>query len=74
MDIDPLNTVETIEETKPSDRTMMRLNMLVAITVAILATFMGICKVKDDNIVQGMQQAQANKPDHWGVYQARNNR
>ena len=33
---------------------------------------MGICKVKDDNIVQGMQQAQANKLDHWAFYQARN--
>jgi hypothetical protein len=45
---------------------------LVAITVALLATFMGICKVKDDNIVQAMQQAQADKLDHWNFYQARN--
>ena len=49
-----------------------RLNAAVAITVAILATFMGICKVKDDNIVQAMQQAQADKLDHWAFYQARN--
>ena len=49
-----------------------RLNQCVAITVALLATFMGICKVKDDNIVQSMQQAQANKIDHWSFYQARN--
>jgi len=48
------------------------LNAYVAITVALLATFMGICKVKDDNIVQSMQQAQANKLDHWNFYQARN--
>jgi hypothetical protein len=40
--------------------------------VALLATFMGICKVKDDNIVQSMQQAQADKIDHWSFYQARN--
>jgi hypothetical protein len=33
---------------------------------------MGICKVKDDNIVQAMQQAQADKLDHWSFYQARN--
>ena len=45
---------------------------MVAVTVAVLATFMGICKVKDDNIVQGMQQAQADKLDYWGFYQARN--
>ncbi len=49
-----------------------RLNTWVAITVALLATFMGICKVKDDNIVQAMQQAQADKIDHWSFYQARN--
>ena len=30
------------------------------------------CKVKDDNIVQAMQQAQADKIDYWGYYQARN--
>ena len=35
---------------------------------------MGICKVKDDNIVQAMQQAQADKLDHWAFYQARNMR
>lgn len=72
MDIDPLETVENLDESKPGDRAAFRLNMLVAITVAILATFMGICKVKDDNIVQSMQQAQANKLDHWAFYQARN--
>src|SRR5215467_12643139 len=44
----------------------------VAITVALLATFLGVCKVKDDNIVQAMQQAQADKIDHWTFYQARN--
>lgn len=49
-----------------------RLNTLVAITVALLATFMGVCKVKDDNIVQSMQQAQADRIDHWSFYQARN--
>ncbi|WLI90037.1 DUF4337 domain-containing protein [Massilia sp. R2A-15] len=48
------------------------LNRRVAVTVALLATFMGVCKVKDDNIVQGMQQAQADKIDHWSYYQARN--
>ncbi len=40
--------------------------------VAMLATFLGICNVKDDNIVQGMQAAQAEKIDLWGFYQARN--
>jgi hypothetical protein len=72
MEINPLDPVDTVNQQQTNDRRIARLNMLVAITVAILATFMGICKVKDDNIVQGMQQAQANKLDHWGFYQARN--
>jgi hypothetical protein len=72
MDINPLDTLDSLEDSTSSDRAAMKLNMLVAITVAILATIMGICKVKDDNIVQGMQQAQANKLDHWAFYQARN--
>jgi hypothetical protein len=49
-----------------------RLNAAVAISVALLSTVMGVCKVKDDNIVQAMQQAQADKLDHWSFYQARN--
>lgn len=71
MEIDPLETVETVN----ADHTPKKapwLNPAVAVTVALLATFMAICKVKDDNIVQGMQQAQADKLDHWQFYQARN--
>ena len=49
-----------------------RLGARVAVTVALLATFLGVCKVKDDNIVQAMQQAQADRLDHWNFYQARN--
>ncbi|HEY0953141.1 MAG TPA: DUF4337 domain-containing protein [Roseateles sp.] len=48
-----------------------RLNAVVAVTVAVLATFLGICKVKDDNIVQAMQQAQVDKLDYWAYFQAR---
>jgi hypothetical protein len=69
MDIDPM---ELLESAKPEKARLAWLNPAVAITVALLATFMGICKVKDDNIVQGMQQAQADKIDHWSYYQARN--
>lgn len=57
---------------KAAERRKSRLNTAVALTVALLATFMGICKVKDDNIVQGMQQAQAQEVDNWNYYQARN--
>src|SRR3954469_24957052 len=69
MEIDPLDSVDD-EDTVAASHS--RLNSRVAITVALLATFMGVCKVKDDNIVQGMQQAQADKIDHWTFYQARN--
>jgi hypothetical protein len=71
MDIDPLDIVES-SKTAAEHRKSRWLNPAVAITVALLATFMGICKVKDDNIVQAMQQAQADKLDHWQFYQARN--
>ena len=73
MDIDPKDIVETAKAaTEQTEARAARLNAAVAITVAVLATFMGICKVKDDNIVQAMQQAQADKVDHWSYYQARN--
>ena len=71
MDIDPKDVVGTAEEAARETKNS-RLNSAVAVAVALLATFMGICKVKDDNIVQGMQQAQADKIDHWAYYQARN--
>ena len=69
MDIDPKEIIDTAQS---ANERSARLNAAVAVTVAVLATFMGICKVKDDNIVQGMQQAQADKLDHWAYYQARN--
>jgi hypothetical protein len=69
MELDPKDTIEQAREAAEKSS---RLNMTVAVTVALLSTFMGICKVKDDNIVQAMQQAQANKLDHWAFYQARN--
>jgi ribosomal protein S13 len=77
MDLDPLELVaepsgfDDDDKTPPRSKTH-RLNAAVAITVALLATFMGICKIKDDNICQAMQQAQADKIDHWSYYQARN--
>lgn len=83
MDIDPFDSPATPDlgdddasgvagAASASAAAASRLNARVAITVALLATFMGICKVKDDNIVQAMQQAQADKLDHWSFYQARN--
>lgn len=62
---DPIESV--IEDSEPAsraDQATSRLNSWVAITITLIATFMGICKIKDDNIVQAMQQAQADRIDH----------
>ncbi|MBN3922643.1 DUF4337 domain-containing protein [Nostoc sp. NMS4] len=76
MDINPLDLVEDekdeVETSLKREKRKGRVNSAVAIAVALIATFMGICKVKDDNLVQAMQQAQANKIDDWALYQARN--
>jgi len=48
-----------------------KINALVALFVAITATFMAICNVKDGNIVQAMDQAQAHSIDSWSYYQAK---
>jgi hypothetical protein len=49
-----------------------QLNNYVAITVVLFVTFMGVCKVKSDNVVQAMQKAQADRIDTWSFYQSRN--
>ena len=75
MEIDPLDNLKDDSDdaaSKTEDKRRRRLNNMVAVTIALLATFMGICKVKDDNIVQAMQQVQADKIDYWDWYQARN--
>jgi hypothetical protein len=76
MDPDPMQYVEEDDDEKMTEKVeaknTRKLNTLVAISVALLATFMGICKTKDDNIVQAMQQAQADKIDNYSWYQARN--
>ncbi len=78
MDPDPMQFLEEDGDKKETKTTIevkksrAHLNTMVAISVALLATFMGICKVKDDNIVQAMQQAQADKIDNYSWYQARN--
>src|SRR3989442_3597369 len=78
MDPDLMQFVEEgkdkkdISEANETKNSKAHLNTLVAISVALLATFMGICKVKDDNIVQAMQQAQADKIDNYSWYEARN--
>jgi hypothetical protein len=57
---------ETIEQS-PHDR----LHSLIAVAVAVSATFMALCNVKDGNVVQAMAQDQARQVDAWAYYQAK---
>ncbi|MBS1512309.1 MAG: DUF4337 domain-containing protein [Bacteroidetes bacterium] len=64
---------ETIQE--PLEKAgKSNINSRVALFVALTATFMAICNVKDGNIVQSMQQAQAHGLDAWSYYQAKSTR
>jgi hypothetical protein len=55
-----------------SERAEDRLNNLVAITVALLATFMGILAIKGDNVGQAINKSSADRINSWSWYQARN--
>lgn len=48
-----------------------KINALVAIWVALTATFMALCNVKDGNIMQAMSQAQSHSIDAWAYYRAK---
>jgi hypothetical protein len=61
---------ETISEAIEKGRES-RINTVVALSVAITATFTALCNVKDGNIVQGMEQEQAQTVDAWAYYQAK---
>jgi hypothetical protein len=67
--MEPNELIEQAQEAGGS-----RLGSIVALSVAVLAVFMGLFKVKDDNICQAMQQAQADRIDNWGWYQAHKTR
>lgn len=47
------------------------LNTYIAGMVAVVATFMAICNIKDGNIVQTMAQVQSKSVDSWSYYQAK---
>jgi hypothetical protein len=48
-----------------------RFNGYIALFVAVVATFMALCNVKDGNVVQAMQQSQAKAIDQWAYYQSK---
>jgi len=61
---------ETIQESlEQTNRN--KINSRVAIFVAIIATFMALCNVKDGNLVQAMSQAQANAINAWSYFEAK---
>jgi len=60
---------ETIERAEKSKKS--KLNSAVAVLVAISATFVALCNVKDGNVVQAMAQAQAGAVDQWAYYQSK---
>ena len=47
-----------------------RLNNMVAVTVVAFSVLLGLCNIKDGNIVQAMSVAKADSVDTWGDYQA----
>lgn len=60
--------------TGESDASRDSFNNFIAVAVALISAFMAISKIKDDNIVQAMQKAQAETVDYWNEYQARRQR
>jgi len=62
--------MENVSDLIPESVSKNRLNNWVAVSVAILAAFMAVTKVKDDNIVQAMLQAQSSAVDTWSEYQS----
>ena len=63
--LDPIQ--DEVQEHGPESR----FNGLIAAFVAVVATFMALCNVKDGNVVQAMQQSQAQAVDQWAYYQAK---
>ena len=61
------NPSELLSDPKSEDR----LTNWVAVSVAVLAAFMAIAKVKDDNIVQAMLQAKSDAVDTWSEYESK---
>lgn len=61
-----------LEHYKAEEKRKEWFNNLIAVTIALLASFTTLCTVKDDNIVQAMQQAQVSKVDNWAWYQSIN--
>jgi len=63
--------VEKSHEVPAGEPGGANLNGMIAVSVAVIATFIALCNVKGGNITQAMQQAQANSVDAWAYFQAK---
>src|SRR5205823_6801043 len=59
------------DDGEKKDPRVERLNTIISAAVALVATFLAISNVKDGNICQAMQRAQASANDQWSYYQAK---
>jgi len=75
-EMEPRELMEKMEEHEEREereaQARARLNALVAISIALIATFLGVFKVKDDNLVIRMGRVQAERIDDWNYYQSKN--
>ena len=63
--------LDKIQEDLQDHASESRFNGFIALFVAVVATFMALCNVKDGNVVQNMQQSQAKAVDQWAYYQSK---
>lgn len=63
--------LEKIQDEVQDHAAESRFNGFIALFVAVVATFMALCNVKDGNVVQAMQQSQARAVDQWAYYQSK---
>lgn len=59
-----------MSEAGADDRAGERLNNRIALTIALLATFMAISTIKSGNVEAAVAQAQAERNNSWAWYQA----
>ena len=63
--------LDSVQDTVQDHAAESRMNGFIALFVAVVATFMALCNVKDGNVVQAMQQSQARAVDQWAYYQSK---
>jgi hypothetical protein len=68
---DIVDTIQESVEHANEGKGDNKISSWAAAFVAVTATFMAICNVKDGNIVQAMAQAQAHSIDAWSYFQAK---